>query len=207
MTTTSKRKSIKNIWALTVATLGWFSIGFQFYITDLKALNFFSYFTTLCNLLIAVSLTISTLVPSSRTGLFFSRLSVQSAIALYIFIVSLVYNLALRGIWILTGWEFFLDNMVHVVVPILYILYWLLFRTAGTLAWKDGLTWIFFPLLYLLYSLVRGSILQWYPYPFLDATKLGYHKVFVNISIMLAAFLVGGFILISTTRSTRNKAP
>lgn len=199
--------SIKNVFGISVAIIAWFSLGFQFYVTDITITYYLSYFTTLCNLLIALCLTFSILFPNTRPGVFFSSLSVQSAIALYIFIVSLVYNLVLRGIWVLTGWQYILDNMVHVVIPILYIFYWLFFRTKGVLQWKAGFLWVIFPFMYLVYSLVRGSMIKWYPYPFLDAAKFGYAKVFLNIGVMLIVFLVAGFILISITRSLKKVKP
>lgn len=199
------KSNIKNTCAIALACVAWFSIILQLYLTDETISNFFSYFTILCNLLIALSLTLSVLSPKSKPGIFFSNLSVQSAIALYIFIVSLVYNLVLRGLLVLTGWQFFLDNMLHVVVPILYILFWLFYRTKGILKWQDGMYWIFFPLFYLLYSLIRGSIIKWYPYPFLNAIKYGYAQVILNILIMLVVFLVAGLILIFITRSIKDK--
>lgn len=144
--------------------------------------------------------------PCIRWGRFFSRLSVQSAIGLYIFIVCLVYNLVLRGILTLTGWQLFVDTMLHVVVPVLYLLYWAFFRTKGTLKWQNGVIWILFPFFYLVYSLIRGPIVSWYPYPFLNAGKLGYNKVMLNIGVMLAIFLVAGLVLIFLTRLTKNKS-
>jgi hypothetical protein len=56
--------------------------------------NFFSYFTILSNLLVAISLSSALFLPSGILGRFFTKISVQSAIAVYIFIVGLVYNLA-----------------------------------------------------------------------------------------------------------------
>lgn len=201
-----KRLTVKNIIGLLVAALAWCSIGFQFYITPLNAVYYLSYFTTLCNLLIAVSLTLAILFPSTKAGIFFSSLSVQSAIALYIFIVSLVYNTVLRGLLVLDGWEYILDNMVHVVVPIAYIIFWIFFRTPGILHWKNGISWLLFPFFYLLYSLIRGSILNWYPYPFLNANRLGYPAVFKNIGLMMIVFLVAALLLIGITRLIKNKS-
>lgn len=205
MQETNRRTVIQKTIALIIAVIAWLSILSQLYLTPLNAVEYFSYFTSLSNLLIAASLTCSVLAPSSGLGMFFSKLSVQSAIALYIIIVCLVYNVALRGIWVLTGWEYFWDNMVHVTNLILYVVYWFFFRTAGTLKWKDGLSWMIFPFLYLVYCLIRGAFIKWYPYPFLNAAKLGYAKVFLNISIMLAVFLAGGWILIGITRSILSK--
>src|SRR6185437_4434568 len=205
MQPTVNKINITNIFAFTIAFLAWFSIILQLYLTTGSISNFFSYFTVLCNLLVALSLTISLLIPASKPGTFFLNLSVQSAIALYIFIVSLVYNLVLRGILVLTGWHLFVDNMLHVVVPILYILFWLFFRTKGGLKWGDVIYWICFPLIYLVYFLLRGSITKWYPYPFLNAIQYGYTKVFFNIFIILIVFVAVGLGLIFITRLIKNK--
>ena len=89
--------SSKKTYAIALAGLTWASIGVQYYLGTGSAINFFSFFTIQCNLLIAISLTISTLSPDSGPGRFFLSLSLQSAIALYIFIVGLVYNLVLRA--------------------------------------------------------------------------------------------------------------
>jgi hypothetical protein len=205
MLSSIKKTTIQKSFALLIAVLAWLSILCQLYLTPLKAVDYFSYFTSLSNLLIAVSLTFSVLSPSSRLGVFFSKLSVQSAIALYIIIVCFVYNVALRGIWILTGWEYFWDNMVHVTNPVLYVAYWFFFRTTGILKWKEGFWWMIFPFMYLAYCLTRGVIIKWYPYPFLNAAKLGYAKVFFNIAATLVVFMVGGYVLIDITRSLLSK--
>jgi len=205
MQAVANKLTIKNIFACVIACLAWFSIILQLYLTTGTIGNFFSYFTVLCNLLIAVSLTVALLTPTSKSGIFFLRLSVQPAIALYIFIVSLVYNLVLRGIVVLEGWQLFVDTMLHVVVPLLYLLFWIFFRTSGILKWRDIINWIYFPLLYLIYSLIRGSITNWYPYPFLNAATNGYAKVFLNIFIILLVFMAAGLVLIFITRLVKNK--
>ena len=117
----------KKIFMTVTAVLAWFALILQFYLKTGSAANFFSFFTVECNLLIAISLTILLFAPSSSIGKFFSTVSVQSAIALYIFIVSLVYNTVLRGLVPLSGWGSIVDNLLHVLVPILYIIYWIVF--------------------------------------------------------------------------------
>jgi hypothetical protein len=190
----------KNKYGLIVAIIAWISVTVQFCVGHVGIINFFSYFTILCNLLIAISLTFSILLAERPAGKFFAKLSVQSAIALYIFIVSLVYNVALRGIVTLSGLAWAVDNMLHVAVPMLYLLFWFFYKAKGTLQWKDGIYWAIFPLCYLFYSLIRGAVTQWYPYPFLNAAKFGYPTVMINISVMLAVYLIAGFILIAITR-------
>lgn len=197
--------NLKSIFASSLALLTWFCVILQFYISTDKLINVISYFTILCNSLIAISLSFSTFFPKTKLGIFFSNLSVKTAIALYIFIVFVVYNTVLRGIWKPTGWQLFLDNMLHVLIPILYILYWLFFVTKGKLNWKNGFYWLLFPLIYLIYSLIRGSVVNWYPYPFLNASKLGYGQVSINIIIMLFVFLISGSVLIAINNKFEKK--
>lgn len=186
----------KRFLGMGLAFMAWFAIILQLFITIENYTNFFSYFTILSNLLVAVSLTCSTLMPHTTLGKYFSSVRVQSAIALYIFIVGLVYNLVLRGIWEPKGWQLAADNLLHVIVPALYMLCWLAFTPKGHLNWKDGIVWAYFPLAYLIYSLIRGYLIGWYPYPFLNVTQLGYQKVFVNSGLMVVAFVVVGLLLI-----------
>jgi hypothetical protein len=190
----------KRIFSIIITVIAWFCILFQWYLATESTSNFFSFFTILCNLLIAVCTFSVAFIPNSKLGLFFSNLSVQTSIALYIFIVAVVYNLVLRGIVQLIGWNIFLDNMLHVVIPVLYLLYWFFYRQKGQLKWENGFYWVAFPLLYLVYSLIRGAIVGWYPYPFLNAMKFGYTKVLTNIGVMIIVFGIAGFILIAITR-------
>jgi hypothetical protein len=201
MTSANKQRGV----AASIALLAWFALGLQLYLTTGSVLNFFSYFTIQSNLLIALCLSWPLLAPASNPGAFFSRLDVQSAIGLYIFIVALVYNTILRGIMPLAGWQLVADTLLHVVNPLLYILYWLFYRPSGTLQWKDGLHWLYFPFIFLVYSLVRGAVTGWYPYPFLHAGNLGYQKVSINVVMMIAVFFVSGLLLIAATRISRNK--
>ena len=196
---------------ILIALIAWVALVLQFYLilqtagktgysTVKLVTNYFSYFTILSNLLIAVCLSRVLLSPASATGRFFSGVPVQSALALYIFIVGLVYNLVLRGIVVLTGLNWVVDNLLHVLVPLAYVLYWFIFIPGKALHWKNILPWLIFPGLYLVYSLIRGPIAHWYPYPFLNTEKLGYTQVVINSLLVLAAFLVAGLGMIAWNR-------
>ena len=97
-------------YAATLALLEWFALALQFYLalslsvengTGLLqgTVNYFSYFTILSNLIVALVLTCSRWSPNSRWGSLFARPTTQSAAAAYITIVGLVYSPVLRGIW------------------------------------------------------------------------------------------------------------
>ncbi len=190
----------KKITEIALLLITWFAILLQLSLLKESIFNFISYFTILCNSLIAVSLTVHTIAPKSKMGSFFSSPTVQTGIALNIFIVGLVYNTVLRGIWEPKGWQLVADNLLHVVVPFLYVLYWIVFVPKGTLKWKDGISWTYFPLFYLVYSLIRGHLVDWYPYPFLNVAKFGYTQVFINSGFVVLAFLLFGSLLIWADR-------
>lgn len=206
MNSIENNRNTRTFFVLITAFSAWLAVILQLCITEGTVANFFSYFTILSNLLIALCLTFSFFLPQTKTGIFFSGNSVQTAITLYIFIVAVVYNVVLRGIWVVTGLQWIVDNMLHVLNPILYILYWLIFAPKEKLNWKNGLYWTLFPLAYLVYSLIRGSIVNWYPYPFLNVTNIGYTKVFMNVSVMIILFFIVGLLLIAiNNRFIKNK--
>lgn len=197
----------QKVFAALLAITGWITLIMQFFFKTGTAVNYFSFFTIQANFLVTLTASFAAFDPASRIGKFFTGLSVQTAIALYIFIVGIVYNTVLRGLVLHTGWSLFLDTMLHVVLPVLYLVYWALMRPKGNLEYRNGIYWLIFPFLYLLYSMIRGAVVGWYPYPFLNADENGYMQVSINIAVMIAVFLVAGLILIAVTRSLKKQTP
>jgi cation transport ATPase len=85
----------KRFYEIVISLLGWFAIIAQFYlqinserasITELIS-RFFSYFTILTNILVALSCLLQLLAPGSAWGRFFSRSTTLTAITVYIVIV------------------------------------------------------------------------------------------------------------------------
>lgn len=189
-----------------IALTGAFALVLQFYLMvtipnaehslPFRIVNFFSFFTILSNILVAKSLAILLIMPSSFWGRFFGKPAVQTAIAVYIAIVGITYSLVLRALWHPQGWQLVVDMLLHDVIPVLYIVFWLVFVPKGSLNWKHPLWWLLFPLVYLIYTLVRGAVTNWYPYPFIDAGALGYKRIAVNVFGLCFAFLIMGFVLI-----------
>jgi hypothetical protein len=83
------------------------------------------------------------------------------------------------------------DNTVlHYIMPIVVMLDWLVDRPRTRVGYRRALTWLAVPLAYLVYSLVRGPIVHWYPYPFMNASLHGYPTVLVT-SAIIAVILAG----------------
>jgi hypothetical protein len=187
-----------------IAIVGWFAVVLQLYLIIINRVvslsetivRFFSFFTIQSNILVAVCFTFLWLKPKSKGGLFFSKPKNTTAITLYITIVGLVYNAILRFLWAPTGSQKVVDELLHLVIPILVLLYWILFVPKKTLEFKDIFPWLIFPAVYLVYTLIRGAFFSFYPYPFIDVILLGYDKVLINSFFMLLAFLFFGTLFI-----------
>jgi hypothetical protein len=127
----------------------------------------------------------------------------------YIAIVGVTYSLLLRSLWSPPGAQKVADNLLHDLVPIMYVAYWLVFIHKGSLLWNDALSWAVYPLVYFFYSLIRGAVTGWYPYPFIDVSKFGYPRVMANAAMFVCAFLTVALLTVAigrlTARSTRLK--
>ncbi len=191
-----------------IAITAWYALGLQFYITvkDAATLVFYlTFFTILTNLLVAVGLTARLLMPPSKAGIFFSKQPVAAATALYIVVVGLVYNAILRWLWKPEGLQLIADTLLHVAVPVMFLLYWLLFVPKGNLKYGNVFTWLWYPLSYLVYVLIRGAIVNEYPYPFIDVTALGYPKMLLNSGAMLVVFLGLGLLFVFVGRQSKQR--
>ena len=188
--------------------LGWFALTAQLYliienrITSVPEtiIRYFSFFTILTNLIVAICCT--TLLSRSNSTLknFFSKQNTLTAIAVYITIVGLVYNIILRFLWKPEGLQWIIDELLHSVIPLLFIVLWLFFIPKGKILWKSVLAWLLYPLIYLIFILMRGPSSSFYPYPFIDVSKIGYNKTLINSAGMLLAFLVVSILFISLNR-------
>lgn len=160
--------------------------------------NYFSYFTILTNLLVAVVLTLS--LRRSSLGDFASRSAVQTATAAYIAIVGIVFSLLLRNLWDTQGLQKVANILLHDLIPTLYLLYWMTWGCKSRLRFSNALAWLAYPLLYLAYSLIRGSIIGRYPYPFVDVVQLGYARVGLNSLLLVLAFVGLSLLFIAVGR-------
>jgi hypothetical protein len=121
---------------------------------------------------------------------------VRTAIATYIIVVGVTYHLILRQLWDPQGWQWVADVTLHYVTPVLFVLDWLLFVPKRTVPWWTAIVALVFPLVYLAWTLWHGSWSGFYPYPFVDVSKIGLEKALTNAGGMTAAFLVLCLVLI-----------
>jgi hypothetical protein len=184
---------------------GWFALVAQFYLIIVNrvasvvetVIRYFSFFTILTNLLVAACCTILLLIPSSRVGRFFSRATTLTAIAVYISVVAIIYNTILRFLWKPEGLQLMVDELLHSVIPVLFVAMWFAFTNKATLKWKNIFPWLLYPLAYIVCILLRGALSGFYPYPFINVRELGYSKVLVNCIGVLFVFLFLSLLFIA----------
>ena len=161
--------------------------------------NFFSFFTIQSNILAAgVLLAAAVVRPEERTLLFDV---LRGAATLYIAITGVVFALLLAGLQeSLDTHIVWVDFTVHKLMPIVVAADWLLEPPRRRLPFWAALAWLAYPAAWFAYTLVRGAAEHWYPYPFVDAARLGYGGVLGRGAILLAAFAAAAFAFVLTTR-------
>lgn len=177
--------------------LGFFAIIAQFFlaIDDRTApvietvVRFVSYFTIESNGLAALAFLVLLVGRRTALGRWVGQQSVLTAITLYMTVVGLVYNIFLRSMWKPGGLAWVNDELLHSLLPVLWVIYWLLYVSAKRrLLWKVVPSWMLYPLGYCIYTIIIGLKSGWYPYPFLDADVLGYPRVLIHIGGMIVVF-------------------
>ncbi|MGW5669133.1 Pr6Pr family membrane protein [Micromonospora sp. NPDC003776] len=140
--------------------------------------------------------------------------ALKGAVTLYITITGTVYHLVLAnpaspfamvqphrepGEW----WG---NQFLHTVVPLLAIADWALFDRRGRLRPRYAAWWLAFPLAYLGFALVRGLIVHRYPYPFIDAGALGYGGVGLSSLCFAFAFWLLGLLFVGIDHGLARRA-
>lgn len=145
------------------------------------------YFTILSNALIAYVAWTLALGRDSDTTMW-RLLRLDGLIGITVTFV--VVQLLLKGLIELDGADLLADNLLHVVVPALAVIGWLVFGPRHRVRRSDLLPALAFPIAWLVYTMIRGAIVDWYPYPFLDAGERGYAAVALTC-VGIAVLFVG----------------
>lgn len=194
-----------------LAVLGWAGLAIQLYLILFARLSigasllgglvsFFSYFTILTNTLVATVLTCAVTERECAARRWFLQPWVSSGIAVSIAVVGLAYSILLRHLWHPQGWQFVADELLHDVMPLLFLGYWWRCVPKGTLRLWHLPLWLIYPLVYFIYALLRGHLLGAYAYPFIDVAVLGYPQVLANAGGIFVGFVLVGLLVIGLDR-------
>jgi hypothetical protein len=199
------------IYAAVFAVVGWWAVIGQYVVTYAgtpEAVHYLSFFTILSNILVALTFSVAALAPHGSAGKLLLRPPMATATALYITVTGLVYYFMLASLYDLSGWTKVYNSTLHYALPPAYVLFWLAFVQKGTLRLRHALWMLAAPMAYGVYTLARGAMVAWYPYPFLNAAELGYPRTFWNIGEFLIIFIVGAlaFLLLDNVLGRFGKA-
>nr|WP_158459745.1 Pr6Pr family membrane protein [Pseudomonas fluorescens] len=198
-------------WLTLAAVLGWSGLAVQLHLVLLVRwqeqaslvgglVNLFSYFTVLSNTLVATVLSYAAFGREGRARQWFLSPPVSSAIATSIVLVALAYSLLLRHLWHPEGWQRLADELLHDVMPVLFVVYWWRCVPKGSLRLRHVLAWALYPAGYFAFALWRGHVIGVYPYPFIDVAELGYAQSMLNALGVLAGFWIIGLLLLGLDR-------
>lgn len=146
-----------------------------------------AYFTFLSALMVCVTSAMLAL-RLDRRGRLFHAVRLSSVVC--VMVTGAVFNLLLRGPDELTGVRLFNDTVLHMVLPVLVPLIWLVLGPHGRLTGRTVMLSAVIPVGWLAVTLVRGPGLDWYPYDILDVPGIGYPGVGLHIVAILGAYFV-----------------
>lgn len=196
--------------ATAVALLAWAALILQ-YVLLIDAtlgdigpwygtLRFFSFFTILSNLLVALVASAALAGEAAPVLGFFARPRARGCAALSISITCAIYYFVLAATWAPEGAQLLADVLLHYAVPVAYVTWWIACAAHGRLGWSDPLRWLLFPLAFLLWTLLRGAWLHEYPYPFIDVDALGMTTVLRNSVAIGGLFALAGIGFVAVDR-------
>ncbi len=178
---------------LTLAAIVYqFSVGARR--VEFVPANFFSFFTIQSNLIAAGVFLYLAPRPRSDTDSPGEIDLLRGAAVAFMTTTFIVYGLLLSGYEdALQTSEPWVNTVLHKIFPLVVIGDWLIDRPATRIPFRSALIWAAYPLLYLVYSLTRGPVVDWYPYPFLDPDQAGGYAGVVATSVAIAV----GFVAIT----------
>lgn len=170
-----------------------------------RGANSLAFFTVQSNIIVAVTTAmLARSVEPLAPAFAIARLVGLVAIT----VTGIVYHVALASLVELARWDEFGNQLVHTVVPVLTVVGWLAFGPRGATSARTAWQSLIFPVAWLAFTLIRGAIVDFYPYPFVDVRRLGYVDVIINcvwVSFLMLS-LAGGAVLLDRRLSATRAA-
>jgi len=113
-----------------------------------------------------------------RSSTVFNTFRLTGVVA--IAVTGVVFHAVLARLLDLESWALVANNLLHTVVPVMGVLGWVIFGPRGLTSRRVMWLSVLFPLAWLAFTLIRGPIVHFYPYPFVNVIRLGYGRVLVN---------------------------
>ena len=184
---------------LAIAVL--FAAGYQLWrferdIPGFRSADFFSYFTYESAILSSIVLLLYGLGRERVAGTGWADW-LRGGVVVYMATTGIVYQLLLADLRAddATASQWWVNLIVHQALPIAMVLDWLLDPPRIRMAFRRAVWWLAYPLGFLGYSLIRGELVGWYPYGFVDPTvdggwtKVALYSVAITAAIVILSWL------------------
>jgi len=156
-----------------------------------RIVDLFSYFTIWSQIVVGIVATILFLNPR-RHGKWL-QIGLIDAV-LMITVTGVVYNLLLGPNYPPQGLNQISSPIQHTITPILMVLTFFIAAPRGWFKVSTVLKALVLPILYIFYTLIRGNIIDAYPYDFFDVITYGYPYVITFVmGILFASIIVLSF--------------
>ncbi|WP_051427482.1 Pr6Pr family membrane protein [Arthrobacter sp. H20] len=168
--------------------------------------NFFSYFTILSNILVLAINADLARNPSGRSSTLWRVLRLNAVVNISVTgLIAFTLLRRLPEVQALVGLGRLSDTLLHYVVPILTVLGWLLFGPRPRFTIQTVWLSLTFPAVGLVYTLIRGAMVTWYQYPFVDLRIIDPLEVFINCIFIGAMFVGFGFAVLQVDNRMKPK--
>ena len=189
-----------------VASFGTFNYEFRS--------DFYVHFTNLSNYL-CIGIMVVELIETikKKENSYTTKLPLLKFVGLTAILLTFcIFNFILAG-----DREMYLNFMInsvlfHIVLPIMYIVDWVLFYEHKNIKWTYPLISVIFPIVYAIFIFIRAWILDFnpeapyiYPYFFLDLNELGVNGVIKWIGILSIVFIVVGYVIFGLDKISKRK--
>ncbi len=193
-------RTYRAIGALAILVAVFYQLGHGLGERSWSTANYFSYFTILSNLFAAGVLLAGArrgAGPRSRT---FDLL--RGAAVMYMLTTGIVYAVLLSGHKVPIPWT---NAIVHKIMPLVMIMDWLIDPPRTQLPLRSTLLWLSFPLVYIAYTLIRGAIVNWYPYFFVNPHRSGGYFAVTGGCLAIGVGMIGLIGLITWAGNRRGQ--
>lgn len=211
-----KNKYLSIIFKFLIVIVGSYGLYKACFYNKVSLGEHLSYYTNLSNLICIIYFVyyiIKYLITRGKTE---ANLLVKSSVTIVISITAIVYNLILRPF--MTDMDGVMDlhsisnYIVHIIVPVMVILDWILFDKKGKFKKYYPFIWLISPFAYFVFICIRANFNKFftytssrYPYFFLDIDAYGVIQVMLNVFIAIIAILILGFIFLKIDNVLKKK--
>ncbi|MBR25120.1 MAG: F420-dependent oxidoreductase [Rubrivirga sp.] len=157
-----------------------------------RVVDYLSFFTIWSNIVVAIVAGYFVYQPRAASPRF---QTIWLSALLMISVTGLIYHLALADLVDTQGAAAVSNACNHILTPLAFVLAWLIVGPRGWISLKLIVASFILPLSWILLTLIRGAIVDAYPYPFVNVVKLGYGPVLMNLVVILLACCVLALLL------------